>query len=324
MSIKTSVLATGSALASKLVKNEDLEGSLDTSDTWIRERSGIEQRFIAEVGELTSDLATRAAKDALKSAGLDPQDVDLIIVATTTPDRTFPSTAAYVQAKLGISTNCAAFDIQAVCSGFVYALSVGDAMVKTGQYENALIIGAETMSRILDWTDRTTAVLFGDGAGAFVLGARSEVASGDSDLLDHLLACDGSKSELLSVDGGPSFNQSVGHLRMNGREVFRHAVGNMSHTILTVLERNNLTIDDVDWFVPHQANLRIIKAVAERVGLPIEKTVITVGGHANTSAASIPLAMHEAVADGRIQRGHLIMTEAMGGGFTWGGNLIRW
>jgi 3-oxoacyl-[acyl-carrier-protein] synthase-3 len=324
MAIRTSIMATGSALASKRVINKDLEKVLDTSDSWIRERSGIEQRFLAEEAELTSDLATRAAQDALKSANLDPQNLDLIIVATTTPDRTFPSTAAYVQAKLGISNCCAAFDIQAVCSGFVYALSVGDAMIKSGAYKNALIIGAETMSRILDWTDRTTAVLFGDGAGAFVLEATPGGTSNDSDLLDHLLACDGNKSELLSVDGGPSLNQSVGHLRMNGREVFRHAVSNMSHTILTVLERNSLTIEDIDWFVPHQANFRIIKAVAARVGLPIEKTVVTVGQHANTSAASIPLAMHEAVQDGRIQRGHLIMTEAMGGGFTWGGNLIRW
>lgn len=321
MLTQAKIIGTGYYLPERIVANSELSEKLETSDAWISERTGIHQRHIAADGELTSDLGAAAARQALANAGLGADQIDLIIVATTTPDHTFPATAAYIQAKLGVPAGATAFDVQAVCSGFVYALSIGSAMIAAGQARTALIIGAEIMTRILDWSDRTTAVLFGDGAGCVVL--QSAPAGTQAGIIDHHLACDGSKADLLYVDGGPAFDQRVGHLRMHGREVFRNAVENISSTVTTLLERNDLTISDVDWFVPHQANKRIISAVAQKIGLPEEKTIVTVSEHANTSAASIPLALAQAVAVGKIKPGDLIMTEAMGGGFTWGGNLFR-
>ncbi len=318
---KSTIIGCGSFLPPKILTNHELSKSLVTSDEWIMSRSGIAQRHIAEPHVLTSDLGAAAALSALSHAGRSPDEIDLIIVATTTPDRTFPATAAYIQHKIGAKVGGAAFDVQAVCSGFVYALSTACALVETGQARTALVIGAELMSRIIDWEDRATAVLFGDGAGAVVIEQCDSKSA--SHIIDHHLACDGAQSELLCVDGGPAYNQKVGHLRMKGKEVFRHAVENISHTVETLLKRNGMNIDDIDWFVPHQANVRIIKAVAQRIGMPEEKTVITVSHHANTSSASIPLAFDMAVKDGRIQKGQLVMTEAMGGGFTWGGNLFR-
>jgi len=319
---KSSVIGCGSYLPSKIVSNQDLAKFVDTSDEWIKTRSGISQRHIAADDIVTSDLGEVAARRALEHAERSPADIDLIIVATTTPDRTFPATAAYIQHKLGARRGGAAFDVQAVCSGFVYALSAASALIATGQAKTALVIGAETMSRILDWNDRATSVLFGDGAGAVVLEATDDHCA--SYIIDHHMACDGAQADLLYVDGGPSFNRQVGHLRMKGKEVFRYAVENISHTVKTLLSRNNLSVRDIDWFVPHQANERIIKAVAQRIGMPPEKTVISVAKHANTSAASIPLAFDLAVKDGRIKKGQLVMTEAMGGGLTWGGNLFRY
>lgn len=319
---KSTIIGCGSFLPPKIITNQELSKSLETSDEWIISRSGIAQRHIAEPNVVTSDLGAAAALNALNHAGRSPDEIDLIIVATTTPDRTFPATAAYIQNKIGAKVGGAAFDVQAVCSGFVYALSTASALVEKGQAKTALVIGAELMSRIIDWEDRTTAVLFGDGAGAVIVEQCD--SKSESYIIDHHLACDGAQSELLYVDGGPAYNQQVGHLRMKGKEVFRHAVENISHTVETLLKRNNLSVGDIDWFVPHQANERIIKAVAQRIGMPEEKTVITVTHHANTSAASIPLAFDMAVKDGRIQKGQLVMTEAMGGGFTWGGNLFRY
>jgi 3-oxoacyl-[acyl-carrier-protein] synthase-3 len=321
MNKKAAITGIGHYLPRHVETNDALAVKLQTSDDWITERTGIKQRHIAADGELTSDLAAAAARQALQDAGRDVDDIDLIIVATTTPDHTFPSTASYTQAKLGVRAGVPAFDVQAVCSGFVYALSVGSAMIASGQAQKALVIGAEIMTRILDWEDRTTAVLFGDGAGCVVL----EAVDNDDPrgVIDNHIACDGAKADLLYVDGGPALDQRVGFLRMKGREVFRHAVDNISDTVRQLLERNQLSVSDIDWFVPHQANKRIIDAVANRIGLPAAKTVITVDQHANTSAASIPLALSFAVQDGRIKQGDLIMTEAMGGGFTWGGNLFR-
>ena len=321
MKTKAAITGVGHYLPQNIETNDALALKLQTSDEWITERTGIKQRYIASEGELTSDLAVAAAQNALRNAGRTAADIDLIIVATTTPDHTFPATAAYVQAKLGAPAGAPAFDVQAVCSGFVYALTVGSAMIASGQARAALVIGAEIMTRILDWEDRTTAVLFGDGAGCVVLEAVAE--DDPRGVIDNHIACDGSKADILYVDGGPAFDQRVGHLRMKGREVFRHAVDNISDTVKQLLERNHLTVNDIDWFVPHQANKRIIDAVASRIKLPPEKTVITVDQHANTSAASIPLALSCAVADGRITSGDLVMTEAMGGGLTWGGNLFR-
>ena len=323
---KTKITGIGAYLPKNIITNNDLSKILDTSDAWIQSRSGIQQRHQADEGETTSDLAVSAAKAALAHAKLTPDDIDLIVVATTTPDLTFPATAALVQKKLGMRHG-AAFDVQAVCSGFVYGLSVASAMLETGQAKRALLIGAETMTRLLDMQDRATAVLFGDGAGAIVLEA-CEVAPEDLDTASHVmgsyLRSDGELSDILYVDGGPSTSGTTGHLRMQGREVYRHAVGNISDAINTLLQRTGMSIADVDWFVPHQANKRIIDGVAKKIGLPLEKTVVTIHQHANTSAASIPLALCQIVQEGKVRSGDIIMLEAMGGGLTWGANLIRW
>ena len=319
MTLRSRVIGCGAYLPEKVVLNADLAARLETSDDWIRQRTGIAQRHIAAQGELTSDLATRAAEATLAQAGLHARDLDLIVLATSTPDLTFPATATRVQANLGM-TRGAAFDLQAVCSGFVYGLAVADNFLKVGQAQSALVIGAETFSRILDWEDRSTCVLFGDGAGAVLL----QAAEGDRGVLSTHLYSDGRQYKLLYVDGGPSSTQTVGHLRMHGREVFRHAVVNLADAIDAALAANCLTPADIDWLVPHQANQRIILSMAERLNLPTEKVVSTIERHANTSAASIPLALAEAQADGRIQPGHLVLVEAMGGGFTWGSGLIRW
>lgn len=325
MSVVRSVIAgVGSYLPERVVTNDDLAKFVDTSDEWIVERSGIKQRHFAADGQLTSDLALEAAKAAIANAGIDAQDIDLIVMATTTPDNTFPATATTVQAALGIHHG-AAFDIQAVCSGFVYGISIADNFIKAGQFKTALVIGAETFSRLLDFEDRTTCVLFGDGAGAVVLTAEEgEGTIADSGLLTAHLHSDGRHKEKLYVDGGPSSTQTVGHVRMIGRDVFRHAVVNIADVINEALDATGLTIDDIDWFVPHQANKRILDGTAKRIGLPNEKVVMTVGEHGNTSAASVPLALDVAAKDGRIKKGDLVLLEAMGGGFTWGSALIRW
>jgi 3-oxoacyl-[acyl-carrier-protein] synthase-3 len=323
MSRKAKITGIGSYLPAEVVSNDDLSKILDTSDEWITTRSGIKQRHRAAEGEATSDIALQAAQDALRVAGITAQDIDLIIVSTTTPDLTFPATAALVQKKLGIHHG-AAFDVQAVCSGFVYGLSVASAMVEAGQAQRVLLIGAETMTRLLDWEDRATAVLFGDGGGAVVLEA-TEIDSPDAPhIVGSYLRSDGNLTDLLYVDGGPSTTGTTGKLRMQGREVYRHAVGNIAEAIESLLQKHDLSVDDIDWFVPHQANKRIIDGVAKKIGLPPEKTVVTVQNHANTSAASIPLALHDLVKSGRLTSGDVIMLEAMGGGLTWGANLIIW
>jgi len=318
------VTGCGAYLPAQIVTNAQLAERVDTSDDWIRQRTGILQRHIAAEGELTSDLGVAAAKEAMAQAGVLPSQIDLIVCATSTPDETFPATATRIQHRLGI-TQGAAFDVQAVCSGFVYGLSIADNFLKVGQSKTALVIGAETFSRILDWEDRSTCVLFGDGAGAVVLQATNggQAANGRGVLSTHLYA-DGRHHDALYVDGGPSSTGSVGHLRMEGREVFRHAVVRMAEAIDAALEGNGLTPGDIDWLVPHQANLRIIESMGRRLNLPSDRVVVTVDRHANTSAASIPLALNEAVGDGRIQSGDLVMMEAMGGGFTWGSALVRW
>ena len=323
MSRKAKITGIGSYLPAEVVSNDDLSKILDTNDEWITTRSGIKQRHRAAEGEATSDIALQAAQDALRVAGITAQDIDLIIVSTTTPDLTFPATAALVQKKLGIHHG-AAFDVQAVCSGFVYGLSVASAMVEAGQAQRVLLIGAETMTRLLDWEDRATAVLFGDGGGAVVLEA-TEIDSPDAPhIVGSYLRSDGNLTDLLYVDGGPSTTGTTGKLRMQGREVYRHAVGNIAEAIESLLQKHDLSVDDIDWFVPHQANKRIIDGVAKKIGLPPEKTVVTVQNHANTSAASIPLALHDLVKSGRLASGDVIMLEAMGGGLTWGANLIIW
>jgi 3-oxoacyl-[acyl-carrier-protein] synthase-3 len=319
--IRSVVLGTGSHLPERVVTNSDLERMVDTSDQWIVERTGIERRHVAGEGELTSDLAITAASRALEAAGLGPDDIDLIIVATTTPDDTFPSTAGKVQAGLGVHQG-AAFDVQAVCSGFIYALTVADSMIRVGQAKAAVIIGAETMSRLLDWSDRTTCVLFGDGAGAVVLAAREEDAG--RGILAARLHADGRQRDLLYTDGGPSSTQTSGHVRMLGREVFRHAVNNLTSVVHEVLEDAKLAPSDLDWIVPHQANKRIIDGTARKLNIDSGKVVLTVQEHGNTSAASVPLALDVAVRDGRIQPGDLVLLEAMGAGFTWGAALVRW
>lgn len=322
--IRSIPVGAGAYLPEKILTNHELAKMVDTSDEWIVERTGIRQRRIAADGQKTSDLAIGAAERALKHAGVDASEVDLIILATATPDRTFPATAARVQAHLGIKKG-AAFDIQAVCSGFIYALATADNFIKAGQATTALVIGAETFSRILDWEDRSTCVLFGDGAGALVLQAgEGEGTTADQGVLQSYLRCDGSHEDLLYVDGGPSSTGTVGHLRMLGREVFRHAVTNIADAIQTNVDRAGIKVSDVDWFVPHQANRRILDATARRLHLDPEKVVITVEKHGNTSAASVPLALVEALEDGRIKRGDLVLMEAMGGGFTWGSALLRW
>ncbi len=321
MTLRSVITGTGSALPKRVVTNHELAQTVDTSDEWIVERSGIRQRHMAGEGETTSTLAIDAARKALEAAGVAGSDIGLIVLATTTPDQTFPATATIVQDAIGANGGIA-FDVAAVCSGFLYALGVADSMLRTGMAKNALVIGAETMTRLLDWEDRATCVLFGDGAGAVILEAREVAEDGPGVLVTHLHA-DGAHNELLYVDGGPSTTRSVGHLRMKGREVFRHAVVNLAQVLGSVLAERGFTAADVDWVVPHQANQRILDATARKLGLPPEKVVVTVDRHANTSAASVPLALDCAVRDGRIKPGDLIVLEAMGGGFTWGASLIR-
>jgi 3-oxoacyl-[acyl-carrier-protein] synthase III len=318
------VLGCGSYLPSRVLTNGELAQSVDTSDDWIVQRTGIHERRIAASGELTSDLALHAARAALAHAKVDAQSIDLIVLATSTPDHTFPASAVSVQAGLGI-TQGAAFDLQAVCSGFVYALATVDGLLRTGMFKRALVVGAETFSRILDWKDRTTCVLFGDGAGAIILDAQEQSGTReDRGLLTSHLRSDGRYKDKLFVDGGPSSTQTVGHLRMEGRDVFRYAVGAITDVIEAVFRDTGYTADDIDWFVPHQANKRIIDGAAHKLGIAPEKVVMTLDRHGNTSAASIPLALADAVADRRIKRGDLILLEAMGGGFTWGASLVRW
>jgi len=322
--IRSVVLGSGGYLPSRVLTNADLAQIVDTNDDWIVQRTGIRERHIAADGELTSDLAVRAATAALADAGLTSADIDLIVMATATPDFTFPAAAVTVQEKLGMAHG-AAFDVQAVCSGFVFAVTSADAMIKAGQAKRALVVGAETFSRILDWTDRTTCVLFGDGAGAVVLGA--EAAAGGAaqrGVIAARLRSDGRYRDKLYVDGGPSTGGAVGHLRMEGREVYRHAVTMITDVIEDVFAAAGVTAADIDWFVPHQANVRIIDASAKKLGIPLEKVVRTVDRHGNTSAASIPLALSVAAHDGRIKKGDLLLLEAMGGGFTWGAVLVRW
>jgi len=319
MTRRSVVAGVGSALPKRQVTNEELARTVDTTDEWIVERTGIRNRYIASDGETTGTLATEAARRALEHAGLEATDIDLIVLATATPDQTFPSTATKVQAALGIN-DCIAFDVHAVCTGFLYALSVADSMLRSGGAGCALVIGAETFSRILDWEDRGTCVLFGDGAGALVLRAEES----ESGILATKLHADGRHNDLLFVDGGPSTTGTVGKLRMKGREVFRHAVVNLAEVMGEVLDGAGLSPDDVDWVVPHQANARILDATARKLGLAPEKVVVTVDRHANTSAASVPLAFDTAVKDGRIKRGDLVVLEAMGGGFTWGAAALRY
>ena len=319
--IRSVITGTGSALPANRVTNAELAERVDTSDDWIVERTGIRQRYIADENEFTSTLATKAARAALEAAGIDASEIGLIVLATATPDHTFPATATQVQAALGCGGGIA-FDVQAVCSGFLYALATADSMLRTGLAQKALVIGAETFSRILDWEDRTTCVLFGDGAGAVVLEAQ-DVAEDGPGILATRLHAEGAHKDMLYVDGGPSTTGTVGHLRMKGREVFRHAVVNLADVLKEVLADTDLGAGDIDWVVPHQANARILDATARKLDLPAEKVVVTVDRHANTSAASVPLALDTAVRDGRIKAGDLVMFEAMGGGFTWGASLAR-
>nr|WP_209006347.1 beta-ketoacyl-ACP synthase III [Stappia sp. 28M-7] len=317
-------MGTGSYLPARRLTNDDLAKMVDTSDEWIVQRTGIHARHIAAEGEFTSDLAVAAARKALEAAGCQPTDIDLIILATATPDNTFPASAVTVQHKLGISGGFA-FDVHAVCSGFVYALATADAYLRGGMARRALVIGAETFSRILDWEDRTTCVLFGDGAGAIVLEAgEGQGTTADRGVLTSHLRSDGAHRDKLYVDGGPSSTQTVGHLRMQGKEVFRHAVSMITDVVEAAFEATGTDAEALDWFVPHQANRRIIDASAKKLGIDPEKIVVTLEDHGNTSAASIPLALDQAVRDGRVRRGDLIMLEAMGGGFTWGASLLRW
>jgi len=316
------LVGTGSALPRRAVSNAMLAEQVDTSDEWIVERTGISNRYIAGPDETTSSLATEAARNAIAAAGIEPSAIDLIILATATPDQTFPATATIVQNELGCNGGVA-FDVAAVCSGFIYAMVVADSMLRSGAANRALVIGAETFSRILDWEDRTTCVLFGDGAGAIVLEARESDDPQAPGIIASKLHADGAHNQMLFVDGGPSTTGSVGKLRMKGREVFRHAVTNLSEVLFEVLRMSGLSVTDIDWVVPHQANARILDATARKLGIAPEKVIVTVDRHANTSAASVPLALDVAVRDGRIKPGDLVMLEAMGGGFTWGASLIR-
>ena len=320
MTVRAILAGTGSALPRTRVSNDELARRVDTSDEWIVERTGIRFRHIAEPDETTATLGAAAAREALAAAGLEPADIGLIIVATATPDNTFPASATKVQALIG-APDCVAFDVAAVCSGFLYAVSVADSMLRTGAAKHALVIGSETFSRILDWEDRTTCVLFGDGAGAVVLSAQ-DVAD-DRGILATRLHADGRYCDMLYVDGGPSTTGTVGHVRMQGREEFRHAVTNLASVLGEVMADVGLSAEDIDWGVPHQANRRIIDATAKKLGLPAERVVLTVDQHANTSAASVPLALDLAIRDGRIKRGDLVVLEAMGGGFTWGAAVLR-
>jgi 3-oxoacyl-[acyl-carrier-protein] synthase-3 len=323
MAIRSIARGCGAYLPERIVTNAELAAKVDTTDEWIQARTGIKQRHIAADGQLTSDLAVHAANRAMEMAGVEGKDIDLIVLATATPDHTFPSTATTVQAAIGMSGG-AAFDVQAVCSGFIFALATADNFIKAGQCKRALVIGAETFSRILDWEDRTTCVLFGDGAGAIVLEASEGEGPDAQGILSTHLHSDGRFKEMLYVDGGPSATQTVGHLRMQGREVFKHAVTNLSNVVLEALEANGLEADAIDWLVPHQANQRIISGAARKLKMDAAKVVTTVSSHANTSAASVPLALNVAVQDGRIKSGDLLLLEAMGGGFTWGASLLRW
>jgi len=321
MALRSKILGCGSYLPDNCVTNDELAKTVDTSDEWIVARTGIKQRYIAKEGELTSDLARKAALKAIEHAGIDVQEIDLIVLGTTTPDNTFPSTATKVQAQLGL-THGFAMDVQAVCSGFMFALATADNFLKAGQGKTALVIGAETFSRLLDWEDRTTCVLFGDGAGAVIL--RAEESSESDGILSTHLHSDGRHQDILIVDGGPSLTQTTGHVRMAGKEVFRHAVVNLAEVVKEALAANDLSSDDIDWIVPHQANKRILDGTAKKLKVSADKVVVTVDQHANTSAASIPLALDAAVRDGRIKRGDLLILEAMGGGLTWGSALVRW
>ena len=324
--IRSRMISSGAYLPEKILTNNDLAKLVDTSDAWIEQRTGIKSRHIAAKGQTTSDMATQAAWRALEKAGLTGADIDAVILATATPDQTFPATAVTVQDNIGMGDRGFAFDIQAVCSGFIYALATADNFIKAGQARRVLVIGAERFSSILDWTDRSTCVLFGDGAGAVILEA-DDTATGtreDRGILSTHLHSDGAQRGLLYVDGGPATTGTVGHIRMNGKEVFRHAVTRMGEVITESLAKNGLQASDIQWLVPHQANKRIIDATAEKLSLPPERVIVTVAHHGNTSAASIPLALAVAVEDGRIQRGDLLLMEAMGGGLTWGAALVRW
>ena len=322
--VRSVIRGVGGYLPARVVTNEELAGVVDTSDEWITERTGIRERHIVADGELTSTMGVNAAKAALADAGLTPDDIDLIVLATSTPDQTFPATAVTIQAELGI-THGAAFDIQAVCSGFVFALATADNYLKGGMFKRALVIGSEAFSRILDWEDRNTCVLFGDGAGAVIVESQDlDGSMSDRGILATCLRSDGRYRDKLYVDGGPSSTGTVGHVRMDGREVFRHAVTKISEVVGDTLKQSGFQASDIDWFVPHQANRRILNGAAKKLGLDPERIVITVDKHANTSAASIPLALDTACADGRIKPGDLVLLEAMGGGFTWGALLIRW
>jgi 3-oxoacyl-[acyl-carrier-protein] synthase III len=322
--IRSVIRGVGAYLPKRVMTNDDMARLVDTSDEWIRERTGIEERHIADHGELTSDLGIAAAHQALVRSGIDPVDIDLIICATATPDRTFPATAVRIQSGLGV-TKGAAFDVQAVCSGFIYALAVADNFIKSGQSRRALVVGAETFSRILDWEDRGTCVLFGDGAGAVVLEAQTQVGGReDRGILATRLRSDGRYEDLLYVDGGPGSTKTTGHLRMNGREVFRHAVQKISSVIEETLVASGYAPEEIDLYVPHQANKRILDGIARKLGIPHEKVVMTLAHHGNTSAASVPLALNQAFEDHRLREGSMVLMEAMGGGFTWGAALARW
>ncbi len=316
---KSKIISVGGYLPQRIITNHDLSSTLDTTDEWIQSRVGIAERHIAAPDELTSDLAVAAITQALKSAHLTIQDLDALIVATTTPDRTFPSTATIVQHKLEMSHGFA-FDVQAVCAGFIYALSIADQFIKSGQAKRIAVVGAETMSRVLNWEDRNTAVLFGDGSGAVILEATQE----DTGILGTILHSDGQYGDLLYVNGGVSLTQTTGHMVMEGREVYRHAIQKLAQVATEALEKTGYTKDDIDWFIPHQANQRIILATADHLGVPHDKIISTVAKHANTSAASIPLALNQAYQEGKIKRGDLILMDAMGGGFTWGAAVVRW
>jgi 3-oxoacyl-[acyl-carrier-protein] synthase III len=322
--LRSVIRSVGAHLPKRIVTNDDLAKIVDTSDQWIRERSGIVNRHISDEKEMTSELGAAAAKKALIRAGIDPVDIDLIICATATPDRTFPATAVKIQAMLGV-TRGAAFDVQAVCSGFVYALAIADNFLKSGQSKRALVIGAETFSRILDWSDRSTCVLFGDGAGAVVLEAQPQLGSRDDrGIIQTLIRSDGRYEDLLYVDGGPGSTKTVGHLRMNGREVFRHAVQKISGVIEETLVEAGYAAGEINLFIPHQANKRILDGIAKKLNVAPEKIVMTLDKHGNTSAASIPLALNDAFENRRVKEGDLVLMEAMGGGFTWGAVLARW
>jgi 3-oxoacyl-[acyl-carrier-protein] synthase-3 len=322
--IRSVIRGVGGYLPKRVMTNDDLARLVDTSDEWIEERTGIKERHIAEDGELTSDLGIAASRQALVRSGIDPVDIDLIVCATATPDRTFPATATRIQAGLGV-TKGAAFDLQAVCSGFIYALAAADNFIKTGQSKRALVVGAETFSRILDWTDRGTCVLFGDGAGAVVLEAQSQRGSRDDrGILATRIRSDGRYEDLLYVDGGPGSTKTTGYLRMNGREVFRHAVQKISGVIEETLVNSGYAPDEIDLYVPHQANKRILDGIGKKLGIPPAKVMVTLARHGNTSAASVPLALNQAFEEHRLREGSLVLMEAMGGGFTWGAALARW